>query len=649
MQSICTHQIDQTQEILEIGVSFIEDGCPIEAVGIFKRILKSQPDNGLAHYNAGVAYHALGRLNLAVTHYRRAIHLLPELGQALHNLAQAYADQNEVAQSIAAYQKALSKNPWDHKSAYNLSLLFRRSGDYQYAIDACERAVRAKPDFAEAFSNLGLMYSELARFDEALVCLEQALLINPDLKEACYNKGVLLQKGGEFKRGIDWYRKALSSDPHYAPARWLSMLSLPMLYDSPEQIDHHRRRFKENLDQLISSTPLSTPPEKKFALEGIQTTTNFYLQYQGKCDLAIQRKYGEFVHRVMAANYPQWCRDLHMPPLLPNERIRLGYVSTYMCRHTIGTFLAGWVEHHDPLTFEIHCYHVGHKQDDMTNRFRGFSHRFHHIPSDPVSAAQQIESDRLHLLVYSDIGMEPTTLQLAALRLAPIQCKGWGHPVTTGLPTMDYYLSSDLMEPKDADQYYSERLVRLPNLALRYQPPNPPKQAKTRSQLGLPSEGFIYLTTQSIFKYLPQHDDLFPEIALQVNNACFVFIQNPSASATERFRRRLVAAFKQYGLEADKYCRFSPRLGFDDFLSLNAAADVLLDTLEWSGGKTTLEALSCGLPVVTCPGRFMRGRHAYAMLTRMGLTETIADTNAEYCRIAVRLASGMTKIAERKK
>ena len=195
------------------------------------------------------------------------------------------------------------------------------------------------------------------------------------------------------------------------------------------------------------------------------------------------------------------------------------------------------------------------------------------------------------------------------------------------------------MEPENADEFYSETLVRLPNLALRYEPPKLPKPPKTRAQLGIPEKRFVFLSTQSIFKYLPQHDDVYPIIALQAPEACFVFISNQSIQATQRFQNRLAAAFRRHGLKADDYCYFSPKLKFMDFLSLNMAADVLLDSIEWSGGKTTLEAISCGLPVVTCPGRFMRGRHAYAMLRMMEVTATVCQDKSEYCATAAHLAN----------
>lgn len=620
------------------GVAWLNDHHPREALNCFERAIAMDPENALAHYNAGVACQTMQADHQAISHYQKAIGLIPDFSPALHNLAQAYTRQKKFKQAIDAYHQALHASPEDFKSAYNLSILYHKTGNAAAAINTCRQAIQAKPDFAEAFSNLGLIYCNQDHFEEAMVCIEQALKINPSLAVAYHNRGVILQKCGHYERGLDAYRKSLACEPDYAPARWLSMLSLPMLYDSAEQIKHYRQQFRHNLNQLIDTTPLETKAQRQYALKGIQTTTNFYLQYQGGNDLELQQKYGHFVHRVMAANYPQWTQPKPMPILKPARKIRIGYVSTFMCQHTVGTYLAGWVANHHQEAFDIHCYHMGIQIDAMTSHFRNISHHFHWFAGDVEAAAQQIETDQLHILVYSDIGMDPATLQLAALRLAPIQCKGWGHPVTTGLPTVDYYLSSDLMEPPHADRYYSETLVRLPNLALYCTPPQLPRFPKGRQAFGLPQHRFIFLSTQSVFKYLPQYDDIYAHIARQVPQAYFVFISNQSSSATHRFLQRLRTSFQQYDLDPDQFCHFSPRLSYDDFLSLNMAADVLLDTFDWSGGKTTLEALSCGLPVVTCPGKFMRGRHAHAMLKRIGISETIATDKSSYVQIAVRLA-----------
>jgi predicted O-linked N-acetylglucosamine transferase (SPINDLY family) len=557
----------------------------------------------------------------------------------LYALANWFDASRQPEQAIEFYKKAIASDPGFAEAHYNLGVIYNELNDKTNAAKYLQRSMALKPDMAECYSALGMIWCGQNRFDEALVLLEQAIAINPNFTEAHYNMGLVLQQMGRFRHGRRCFEKALVCNPAFAPARWRHLLSLPMLYDRVEAIEPLRRTFSANLDELIGSIKLETPRQIQYAVQGIQTATNFYLQYQGRNDLELQKKYGQLVHAVMAARYPHWNRPLSMPPLETGNKIKIGYVSTFMCEHTVGAFLSGWVENHTHADFRIHCYHLGKKVDTMTSHFKAISHRFHHFPGNVEAAAARIASDRLHVLVFSDIGMNTETLQLAALRLAPIQCKGWGHPVTTGLPTMDYYLSSDLMEPEDADRHYSETLVRLPNLALCYRPPRLPDRPMTRQALGIPADRFVYLSPQSIFKYLPQYDDIFPSIARQVPSACFVFLCNQSQFATQRFRDRLAAAFRRHHLNADAYCLFSQRLNFEGFLSLNLAADVLLDTFAWSGGKTTLEAIACGLPVVTCPGRFMRGRHAYAMLTRMGLTDTIAQDPSGYCRIATRLAA----------
>ncbi len=556
----------------------------------------------------------------------------------LFALAYWFDESQQIEQAIEFYNKAIEADPDLVEAYYNLGVIYNALQDRSKAIIHLNKALALKPDIAECYTLLGMIRSGQNRFSEALVLLEQAIAINPNFTEAHFNMGLVWQQMGEHQRGLDCFQKAQVCNPGFAPARWRNLLSLPMIYETREQIEPMRQKFSANLDQLVNSIKLETPHQIDYAMQGIHTATNFYLQYQGRNDLELQKKYGQLVHAVMAARYPHRSQPLSMPPIDPGKKIKIGYVSSFMCEHTVGTFLSGWVENHTHSDFQIHCYHVGEKVDLMTEHFSAISHDFHHFPGDVEGAAARISSDRLHILVFADIGMNTATLQLAALRLAPVQCKGWGHPVTTGLPTIDYYLSSDLMEPENAVQYYSETLVRLPNLALCYRPPELPAQPITREALGIPEDRFVYLSPQSIFKYLPQHDEIYALIAKQVPDACFVFISNQSRFATQQFRQRLRVAFKLHHLDADKFCHFSSRLDFPGFLSLNLAADVLLDTFEWSGGKTTLEAISCGLPVVTCPGRFMRGRHAYAMLTMMGISDTIAHDQDEYRRIAVRLA-----------
>ena len=131
---------------------------------------------------------------------------------------------------------------------------------------------------------------------------------------------------------------------------------------------------------------------------------------------------------------------------------------------------------------------------------------------------------------------------------------------------------------------------------------------------------------------------IFAKIAQKVRNAKFAFISAPEGKhITEIFQQRLEKAFAKLGLNSEDYCIILPRQQHYEFLQLNLISDIYLDTLGWNGGFTTLNAIACNLPVVTCPGESMRGRHSYAFLKMLGITDTIANSPSEYIEIAVKL------------
>ncbi len=244
------------------------------------------------------------------------------------------------------------------------------------------------------------------------------------------------------------------------------------------------------------------------------------------------------------------------------------------------------------------------------------------------------------MLIYPGLLMDTVSVQLAAQRLAPVQCTSWGHPETSGIETLDYFLSSDLMEPSGADALYTEKLVRLPNLSIYYEPVDLGAVDSSRAQLGLRTDAAVFWCGQSLYKYLPQYDDVFARIASEAPHSQFVFIKHHAGPrVTEVFRKRLTQAFAARGLDIDRHCVFLDRLSQSEFAGAIGLCDVFLDSLEWSGCNSAIESLPNALPIVTLPGAFMRGRHSAAILEMMGVTETIARDLDDYVAIAARLAN----------
>jgi protein O-GlcNAc transferase len=256
-----------------------------------------------------------------------------------------------------------------------------------------------------------------------------------------------------------------------------------------------------------------------------------------------------------------------------------------------------------------------------------------------MSIRTSVLADQPHVLLYPEIGLDSVTARLAGEKLAPVQCVAWGQPETSGMPTVNFFLSAALMEPDNAEWHYSERLVSLPNIGIFYTADERFSEHCPRQKMGVRDDATLFWCGQALYKYLPQYDDIFARIAAEVGNCQFLFIGFArSGAVTECFRSRLRHAFAARGLCVDRYCVILPPMSQECFLGTVRSSDIVLDSIGWSGGKSTLDALAETPIIVTYLGQKMRGRHTAAILARIGVIETIAVTFDEYVQIAVRLA-----------
>jgi predicted O-linked N-acetylglucosamine transferase (SPINDLY family) len=213
-----------------------------------------------------------------------------------------------------------------------------------------------------------------------------------------------------------------------------------------------------------------------------------------------------------------------------------------------------------------------------------------------------------------------------------VQTVGWGHPVTTGIPNIDAFLSVDAMEPADGADHYSEHLVRLSAAVPCVPPPRIAAKPADKAAFGIDPARPVYLCPQSLFKVHPSFDRITARL-LARDPAGIVYFLGLWEPLNSMFLARLRAAL---GSAAERV-RLLSRVRAEQFPELLSCADVILDIPEWSGGKTSLEALASGIPIVHLPGRFMRGRHTLAFYQQMGLRECIAGDAESYAELAVRL------------
>ena len=315
----------------------------------------------------------------------------------------------------------------------------------------------------------------------------------------------------------------------------------------------------------------------------------------------------------------------------------MGIASTFLHDHSIGRVMRGLFARIDRTRFTVHGFAFQSGEDAVLRAMKADADEWVTLGRDYRAARERMAAAELDVLLYPDIGMDPLTYFLAFARLAPVQCTTWGHPVTSGVPALDYFISTEHFEPADGERHYSERLVRLADVALPgyyYRPQMPPPA---------PAPGFdrgrrVYFCPQMLFKLHPDFDAILADI-LRRDPGGEVVITHKGAYDAHRLAR-LQARLQRNA--ADVYPRMVFLLrtpGAEGYWQRLRACDVVLDTVHYCGGNTSLEAISAGAPVVTLPSGLQRGRHTYGFFRKMGFTETVASSPEDYATLAVRIAT----------
>ncbi|MDJ0674259.1 MAG: tetratricopeptide repeat protein [Calothrix sp. MO_167.B42] len=611
------------------------------AANYYQKILKLKPDSAGVYYNLGNLFKQQGKMDEAVKAYQKALQLKPAYTKAHINLGNLFQQQGKLLSAISSYEEALKNEPNSAITYYNLGTVLAKTGNLPAAVESYEKALKQKPDYAEAYCNLGIVLKKQGKFSDAVKSYQQALKQKPEFIEVHCNLGNVLKEQGKLEAAVEAYQEALKIQPDLDLAKFcICITQLPIIYKNFAEIEIRRKNYQHHLQNLAQHYKQATSQELKRAADVVGTSQPFFLAYQGLNDRNLQQIYGDMIVHIMSNCYPQWSQDIPLPDLQPNEKIRIGFVSGYFYKHSVWKIpMKGWVENLDRSQFELFGYYTNTnlKQDEETVKAAKAFDKFAQGPLPLEKWAEAIQKDKLHALIFPEFGMDPTTVQLGCLKLAPTQIVFGGHPETSGLPTIDYHLSSDLMEPENAQEHYTEQLIRLPNMAVHYTHLDIPPKPVSKADIGIAEDDIMFWSCQSLYKYLPQNDDVFPRIARDVDKCKFVFIQNDGQFITEIFQQRLKQAFEEFGLNYQDYCVFLPRLKAGRFAGVTAIADIFLDNIGWSGNNTTMESTAFNVPIVTYPGEMMRGRHVMAILKMMGIEETIASSKEEYVQIAIRL------------
>lgn len=508
-----------------------------------------------------------------------------------------------------------------------------RSGRLAEAEGRLRAAADIAPQHAPVWANLGTLLGLMKRPDEATACYRQALALAPQDVATRRNLAVLLRQAGETEESMEVLQPA--ADTTSTDLALPAHLALAAVSQSRADIARQREAFGRGLDALaargvrLAAEPASWSPP------------TFPLAYHGLDDRALMSRTAEVLGAVVdGLTYRSPQLDGWRAP--GGRRVRLAFVSDHLASHTVGRVYQGLIQQLDRSGFEVVVAHATPAPGDPVRAaIDQAADAAMVLPQDLAGQRAAIEQIAPDILFYPDIGMSGSSYRLAFSRLAPVQLTAWGHPDTTGLPSIDYYLSTERFEPPGAQAHYSERLVQLRNVPCCLEPPARTAEAIPREHLGLPARGRLYGCPQTVYKLHPDFDAVLARIAA-ADPEGWIVIPEPHEPT---FRQALMRRWR--GSVLNKRVHFLPRAPLVAFMAQLREFDVLLDPLHFGSGYTFYLAMAEGAPTVTLPGAFARGRMAQGFYAQMGAgAELVAADPEAYAAIALDLAHSPSRQRE---
>ncbi|MCA9094138.1 MAG: TIGR03032 family protein [Planctomycetaceae bacterium] len=528
--------------------------------------------------------------------------------------------QGEWAAAASCYRQALQLRPQMPDVARDLGYVLHEQGRYGEAAAVYQEALRLFPDHVSTLLRYGnLLRDAPQRNDEARQQYGKGLEIDPSNTFLHSNLAQLLCDEGDVDQATVHFEESLRQNP-VPGVQIASAVMLPPIYKSMEDMTERRQRLINNISQLQKRGVMLDPTRDI-------VPHLFYPVYQGFNDRELHREFAKLYRSEADVEIPRNRRR--------DGKIRVGLLSRFFCNHTIGRLNQGLVQQLNRERFHVTVLTTSLTSDSISQKFQEHADNYLVIPEHLPAARKQIAEQGLDILLYADIGMSPFTYSLAFSRLAPVQCVTWGHPQTTGIPTMDYFLSGEHLETDEGDNAYTEKLIRLRGLQTYYTRPVPEEPVRNRDHFNLPPTAHLYGCPQSLFKFHPEFDAVLAGILRGDPQGLLVLLEGKYP----QWNAQLLERWKSVMPDVLDRIRFLPRMSRDEFLHLNKLLDVALDPMHFGGGNTTFEALALGTPVVTLPSNFLRGRITYAQYRMMGVTDCIAGSPEEYLRTSLRLGT----------
>lgn len=648
---------DSRQLKLQLTTALLSTGNYAEATEICRALLADDDQNTSAWTLLSTALRENGQdAGKVLEAAQRAVQLSESSSETLIALghAQIYAGSTEQAEAtfVQVLEIARSGNPvFQAEAANGLALSRARQGRLEEALEIYREIEAKYPHHIESLLNHGQVLYELGHLNEALARLATAINLMPDVaKPRLQAARVLLEVGRnadarghlehvmgsslsadllstlgaidiqeqKYEAALARFEQALASDPNHSESLF-GYLTTAQKICHWQGFDAHLAKL---LDQFRQNKGLRLAPWGFINLPG--TTPADHLECA----------------RRQADALTKSTRPSSAPRRKASDRIRVGFLTCDFHTHPTSFLIAEMLDALDQQHFEWHAYYWGpFVEDPIQERiFQSLDHVHHLHELSDSQAVKLIEDNHIDILVDLKGYTQQSRPFITAQHPAPVQINWLGHPQTMGRGMADYIVVDKIICPDGWEQYYSERVLRMPHSYL----PSPREQEVeapgNRAEHKLPDDVFIFGCFNQSQKITPQTFKLWCEILRAVPHSVLWLLEDNHLASTN-----LIQEASKLGITAERLI-FADKRPHAEHLGRLQHMDLMLDTLTYNAHTTASDALSQGVPVITRIGETFPARVCASLLHACELDELICEDDARFVELAVTLAQDRQRL-----
>jgi len=624
-----------------LGIVYNKLNNSIKSIKYFDMSISINATNDLAYFNKATVLEKNNRLEEAIENYKKAKYLNDKNVIYKYNLANLFFKQNAYSKAIELLENCIQLDS-EFVNAYNLlGMIYMNNDNYNKSKEYFMTCIILDSGAHESYNNLGLLYLQKKEFINAEIQFKTSISIKANFPKYYFNMAICYREMNCFPLFEEYINKAIKLDYEFKSALLAKVfLSIYPIYVNIKEEELSLSNFKKELINLQSQDLTN------YEYDLVGKYQPFYLGYFEENNIEILRIYGEVCHKISK----EFIVKNKILPIFQKEiinikniknKIKIGIISGHIREHSVWNAITkGLIFNLNPELFDIHVFNISDKYDESVlisakiSTFTSFKGKnLHYIVSEVINS-------NFDVIVYPEIGMDQMTKNLANLRLSQMQCVFWGHPQSTGLKTIDYFITAELFETINYQSNYTEEVISMPNLGVYKYKEKIQNKHTNLNNLGIDSNVPIYVCPGTAQKYRPNYDYIYLEIIKKVGNCQFIFFNEDNDRIKILFKR-LSKLFLLNNINIEKHIKIIDWLDRDDFVSLLYQADVYLDTIGFSGFNTALLAVEANLPIVTLKGKLLKSRLASGILERMDIKELICINTNEYINLSVKIVNDL--------